>query len=170
MLTARLALELEAVRATLARTSRARLRVVSPDGCFYLVEFTVRTLVQGDDGIVREEERVVPVSYELSSAHPLEPPIAIALQRDLFNVHIRDPRQPSPLPPLPFICLGSFRPEHRLADWISATYAVLAYARLATHHGLNPQALAFARRALGTGRFPIDPTPFFAPLSEAPAR
>ena len=166
MLSARLALERDTVGATLARTRRARLRHASPDGLLYLVEFEVRTLVRGDDRVVREEQRVVPVTYELSPAHPLEHPIAIALQPDLFNVHINDPRQPSPLPPVPLLCLGTFRAEQRIADWMSATWAVLAWARLATHHGLNPDALAWARRALGSGRIPIDRRQFFDPPAE----
>lgn len=161
---ARLALELDTVKALLARTDRAWLAGVSPDGLFYEVVFFVRTLVRGDDRIVREEERAVPVSYDLAPSHPVVPPIAVARQRDLFNAHVRDPRQPLPLlPPIPFICLGEFRPERRIADWLPATYEVLAWDRITTAHGLNPEAVSWARRELASGRFPIDPRPFITP-------
>jgi hypothetical protein len=160
----RLALEYDTVLATLARTRRARLLEVMDEGRLYVVAFEVRTLVCGNDHVVRKEERVVPVSYELSPRHPLESPVAIALQPDLMNPHIRDPRQPAPLPPLPFVCLGAFRVEHRLADWLSATYGILAYQRVTTEHGLNPEALAWARRAIGEGKLPLDARPFFEPL------
>ena len=165
---ARLALEYDTVRATLARTRRARLLEVSDEGHFYKVAFHVRTLVRDDDGMVREEERMVPVTYELSSLHPLESPIAIAQQPDIHNPHINDPRRPGPLPPLPFVCLGQFRAEHRLADWISATYRVLAYQCLTHEHGLNAEALAWARRAVGKGKLPIDSREFFEPLRTEP--
>lgn len=167
-MTPRLALEYETVLATLARTKRARLLEVTDESRLYLVAFEVRTLACGNDGVVREEERVVPVSYELSPLHPLESPTAIALQSDLFNPHIHDPRQPSSLPPLPFVCLGKFRPQHRLACWMSATYGVLAYQRLTTEHGLNPEALTYARRAMGDGKLPTDARPFFEPLRPEP--
>jgi hypothetical protein len=160
MLSARLALELEAVRETLARTDRAVLRGVAPDGLCYEVAFGVRTLVRGDDGVVREVEREVPVVYHLAPSHPVLAPIAVALEEDLFHPNIRDPRQPLPLPPIPLICLGAFRVEQRLADWLPATYYLLAYARITTGHGLNPEAVSWARRELTSGRFPIDRRPW----------
>jgi hypothetical protein len=163
-MTPRLTFEYETVLATLARTRRARLLKVTDDGRLYVVAFEVRTLAWGDDRVVREVERTVPVSYELSAVHPMESPVAIALQPDLFNPHIHDPRRPSSLPPLPFVCLGEFQVRHTLADWISATYGVLAYQRLTTEHGLNPEALAFARRAAGDGKLPTDARDFFEPL------
>jgi hypothetical protein len=167
-MTPRLALEHDTVLATLARTRRARLLEVDDEGRLYLVAFEVRTLVRGNDGVVREEERTVPVAYELAARHPLESPIAIALQPDLFNPHVIDPRPPAPLRQLPIFCLGQFRPEHRLADWLSATYGVLAFQRLTTKHGLNPEAIAWARHAIGEGRLPIDARPFFEPLRRGP--
>jgi hypothetical protein len=94
----------------------------------------------------------------------------VALQHDLFNPHIRDPRQPLPLPPIPLVCLGEFRPERRLADWLPATWEVLAWARLATSHGLNRDAVDYARRRLASGCFPIDRRPFIAPARPAPER
>jgi hypothetical protein len=171
MMSPRLQVEAETVTAMLARAERAALRLLSPDGLYYEVAFDVRTLIRGDDGVVREEERVVPVAYDLASSHPLIPPMAVALQLDLFNPHIRDPRQKLPLPPVPVLCLGGFRPSQRIADLIVATYYLLAYARIATQHGLNPEAVEYARHAQ-PGRFPTDRRPFFAatrPVAEVVA-
>ena len=167
---ARLELERDTLEAMLARSARAELRLATPDLLYYEVVFDVRTLVRGDDDVVREEERRVPVVYDLAPAHPIVPPMAVALQHDLFNPHIRDPRQKElPLPPVPVICLGGFPPLRRIADWVSATYYLLAYAKIATHHGLNPHAVEYARRTMGTGRFPTDPRPFIEPMRQARA-
>jgi hypothetical protein len=166
MMSPRIQVEVETLTATLARTERAALRLMSPDHLDWEVAFDVRTLVRGDDGVVREEERVVPVAYDLAGSHPVVPPMAVALQLDLFNPHIRDPRQKLPLPPVPVLCLGGFRVQQRLADWVVGTYYMLAYARIATQHGLNPDAVEYARRAQ-PGTFPIDKRPFFTPARPA---
>jgi len=166
---ARLRLELETLEAMLARSARAQLRLVSPDLLYYEVVFDVRTLVRGDDRVVRDDERLVPVAYDLAPSHPVVPPMAVALQWDIFNPHVRDPRQKDlPLPPVPVICLGGFPPAtRRLADWVTATYYLLAYAKIATHHGLNPDAVEYARREMGNNRFPTDRRPFIEPVRPA---
>jgi hypothetical protein len=160
---ARLTMELDAVRATLARTRRAQLRSVSSDGLLYRVEFEVRTLVRAAGGTIREEERVVPVAFNLTPSHPMEHPVAVALQADLFNPHINSPQRPGPLPPIPIICLGEYRVGALIADWLPATFYLLAWARIATNHGLDPDAMAYAQREMASGRFPIDRRDFTEP-------
>jgi hypothetical protein len=158
---ARLALELATVERQLARPSRATLQRVSPDGRLYEVVFDVRTPVCGADDIVREEARHVPVLYDLAPNHPVEGPVAIAAHRDLFVPNVHRPLAGSLLPPLPFVCLGHFAPSMRLADWIVATYRLLAMQRFAVDHPLQPRAAAWARREAASGRFPIDRREFF---------
>jgi hypothetical protein len=157
----RLAVEMKLVRETLALTDRATLFHAAANGQSFGVVYHVRTLVRDDYGVVKEVELDVPVGYELAESHPAVPPFAVALQRDLFCPNINDPRQPSSLPPIPLLCLGKFRVHQRVADWLPATYYLLAWARITTHEGLNPLAMEFARRAMGSGRIPTDRRPFF---------
>jgi sulfur relay (sulfurtransferase) DsrC/TusE family protein len=164
----RLAMELATVEQLLARSSRASLRHVSHDARVYQIVFDVRTLVRGAGHTVREEKRAVRVIYDLAPEHPATRPIVVACDPKLFNPHVSDPAEPLSLP-LPYVCLGDFHPSLRLADWIIATYRVLAWQRLAADHPLNHRAAAWARREMASGRFPIDPRPFFeaadAPVS-----
>lgn len=159
-MSARLVCEREAIEGMLARPCRARLGYASDDGRTYQVLFDVRTVVRGADGVIREAARIVPVVYELAATHPVVAPLVFATQDDLFNPNVHDPRRPSPLPPLPLVCLGPFRPSQRVADWLPATYYLLAYARITVAHGLNPEAQVWARSAMASGRFPADRRPF----------
>ena len=170
---ARLAMEAESVRRTLARSTRASLRRAAPDGRAYEVLFDVRTVVRGKDRVIREEARRVPVLYELAPDHPHRPPLVIAGQADLFNVHIHDPFDGCDLPPLAFVCLGSFSPGMTIADWIVSTYRVLAWARIAAAQPFSHEAAVWARQQMGEGRFPIDRRGFFesgtpSPTQQAP--
>jgi hypothetical protein len=158
---ARLAMERAAVDRTLARGTRATLARVSPDGRLYEIVFDVRTLVRGPDRIVREEARAVPVFYDLAAAHPIDGPVVIAAHADLFNPNVASPADRSSLPPIPWVCLGTFRPYMRIADLIVATYRLLAWQRYALDHPLSPSAAAWARSDAALGRLPVDRRPFF---------
>jgi len=160
-MTARLAMELESVERMLARPSRATLAGVTPDARVYEVIFDVRTLVCGPDDVVRQEHRRVPVLYDLAANHPVENPLAIAGHLDLFNPNINRPSAGSALPPLAFVCLGTFQPSMQIADWIIATYALLAWQRVAADHPLSQRAASWARREATSGRIPSDTRPFF---------
>ena len=164
---ARLTMEREALQRTLDRSGHASLGRVTPDGRAYEVLFDVRTLIRGD-GPIREEALIVPVLYQLAVDHPTTPPLVIAGRTDLFNIHVHDVRDGCPLPALAFVCLGLFQPALTVADWVVATFSVLAWARLAADHPLNPEAAAFARREMARRRFPIDARPFFDSLPGAP--
>jgi len=165
---ARLVVERAAVEAMLERRCRARLERVTPDLQRYDVRFDVRTLVRGDDRVIREEERTVRVAYLLTAEHPFVPPLVIAGDGDLFCTHIHDPRtRGTSLPPIPLMCLGGFALDQRIAQWIFATYAVLGWKRIATDHAVNHEAAAFARREMASGRFPIERRSFF---TDEPAR
>ncbi len=167
---ARLALERDAVQRILPRTERAFLRRIAADARAYEIVFEVRTLVCDDRGVIREEARSVPVLYDLAADHPRRNPVVIAAHADLFNTHIHDPRDGCNLPPLPFICLGGFSASMTIADWIVATFYVLAWERIAADHPMNCEAAAWARLEMGRGRFPIDRGEFFAHQSAEPAR
>jgi len=165
-MSARLIVERDAVEALLERPCRARLAGVSADLQRYDLLFDVRTLVRGDDVVIREEERLVPVTYLLAPDHPFISPIVVAGAGDLWNTHVHDPRTPgTSLPPIPMMCLGGFAPDRRLADWVTATYYVLGWARIATDHAVNREAAAWARREMASGRFPIETRPFFVRAS-----
>lgn len=157
----RLAVERQAVEQTLERTWLARMRHVRSDGRSYEIVFDVRTVVRGGDRVVRVEQRNVPVLFELAPDHPAVAPIVIAGADDLFNPNINDPRLRPDLPPLPFVCLGTFHPQQRIADWVYATHRLLAFDLLAADHPFNPEAADWARREIGRGRFPTDSRPFF---------
>jgi len=133
---------------------------LSLGGTAYEISYDVHTLVRDDAGIVREELRTVPVLFDLALDHPRVAPVVVAGQGDLFNPHIHDPRQPSPLPPIPLVCLGRFRPERRVADWVAATYYLLGWARIAVSEWLNPEAAAWGRKHMHSGRLPIERRPF----------
>ncbi len=158
---ARLVMELEAVERILARPSRATLVRVEPDGRVYEIVFDVRTMVCGRDQVVRAEHRQVPVLYDLAARHPVENPLAIAGHTDLFNPNVNRPSEAPMLPPLAFVCLGSFTPAMKIADWIIATYALLAWQRVAADRPLSASAAAWARREGRSGRVPTDTRPFF---------
>lgn len=158
---ARLARERDAVQRILARTERAFVRRIASNARAYEIVFDVRTLVRDDRGVIRAEARSVPVLYDLAADHPHHNPIVIAAHTDLFNTHVHDPRDGCDLPPLAFICLGRFSPAMTIADWMVATYDVLAWARIAADHPLNHAAAAWARLEIGRGRFPTDSRGFF---------
>lgn len=168
-MTMRLAVEEAAVHALLGRTSRAWLARLSLGGTAYEIVYDVHTVVRDDAGIVREERRDVPVLFDLALEHPRVPPVVVAGLPDLFNPHIHDPRRASPLPPLPIVCLGRFRPEFRVADWVAATYYLLGWSRIAVSEWLNPEAAAWARQHMHSGRLPIERRPFIDPAPAAGA-
>jgi len=155
-MTPRLAVEEAAVRTLLERTTRARLERLSLGGTAYEIVYDVHTLVRDGAGIVREARRAVPVLFDLALDHPRVAPVVVAAHEDLFNPHIRDPRQPSPLPPIPLVCLGRFRVEQRVADWVAATYYLLGWARIAVSEWLNPLAADYARLHMHSGRLPVE--------------
>ena len=159
---ARLLVERDAIEALLERPCRALLERVTPDLQRYDVLFEVRTLVRGDDRVIREEERIVRVAYLLTAEHPLLPPLVIAGDGDLFCTHVHDPHTPgTSLPPIPLMCLGGFSVDQRIANWVFATYSVLGWKRIASDHAVNHEAAAWARREMASGRFPIERRSFF---------
>jgi len=165
---ARLLVERDTVESLLERPSRVRLAGVTPDLQRYDVLFEMRTLVRGDDRMIREEERIVRVAYLLTDEHPLVSPLVIAGDGQLFNPHVHDPRTPGTrLPPIPLMCLGAFSASQRVADWIFATYSVLGWKRIATDHAVNQDAALWARSEMPSGRFPIEKRAFF---TDEPAR
>jgi hypothetical protein len=92
--------------------------------------------------------------------------VVVAKHGDLFNPHVRDPRMESPLPPIPLVCLGKFRPERRIADWMTTTYYLLGWQRVAVAEWLNADAAAWARRHMGTDWLPVERRPFIEPARE----
>jgi hypothetical protein len=158
----RLRVEGEALRATLAGSDHAWLLRASEDGRVYEVEFEVRTLFQDDARRIEECERIVGVLYHLHEDHPHRPPLAVARELQLFNTHVADPRHGPPAPPMPVLCLASFQPQHRLADWVLATWDVLRWQKIATDSVMNPEAAAYALEELrDPERFPIDRRSFW---------
>ena len=158
----RLRVEGETLRETLARSDHAWLVHASPDGLLYEVEFEVRTLLQDRERRIDERERVVGILYHLHEDHPHRLPIAVARETELFNTHVADPRQGPPAPPIPLLCLATFQPQHRLADWVVATWDVLRWQKIATDSAMNREAAEYARRELrDPDRFPIDRRDFW---------
>ena len=158
----RLRVEAEALRETLARSDHAWLVRANADGLLYEVEFEVRTLIQERPGEISECELVVGVLYQLDEDHPHRSPLAVARETRLFNTHVADPRQGPPAPPVPLLCLATFWPQHRLADWAVATWDVLRWQRIATESAMNHEAAAWARRELrNPERFPTDRREFW---------
>jgi len=165
---ARLLVEREAVDTLFERPCRAQLERVTPDLQRYDVRFDVRTMVRGEDRVIREEQRIVRVAYLLTEQHPVLAPLVIAGEGDLFCTHVFDPRTPgTSLPPIPLMCLGGFSVEQRIANWIFTTYYVLGWKRIATDHAVNREAAAWACKQMPSGRFPIEKRTFY---TDEPAR
>jgi hypothetical protein len=168
----RLRNELAGLIETLDRSRAARVHSVSEGGRVIDVEFNVISLYQGAHAAVEQRGGVVVARYQLHPQHPRVAPVAVALTRHLFNVHVADPKnRVSPRqPPIPLICLGPFLPQMRLADWAVATYDLLRWARISTQRPLNELAAQFARReSAKPGRFPVDPRPFWREEAERSA-
>ena len=167
----RLQKEFAGVLETLDHSDVAWLRAAGGDGLMIVVEFDVRSLYRGAQGVVEERAGVVGVRYQLHPDHPQVPPIPVADTPQLFNVHINDPELGAPnLPPIPLICLGPFLPQTRLSDWVVATYDLLRWARISTERPLNVAAAQFARReSAKPGRFPVDPRSFWRDGAESVA-
>jgi hypothetical protein len=158
----RLRVEGETLRETLARSDHAWLVQASTDGLLYEVEFEVRTLFQDAARRIDERERVVCILYHLHEDHPHRSPIAVARETGLFNTHVADPRQGPSAPPIPLLCLSAFQAQHRLADWVVATWDVLRWQKVATDSAMNREAAEYALRALrDPDRFPIDRREFW---------
>ncbi|GAG07267.1 unnamed protein product, partial [marine sediment metagenome] len=96
----RLRNELAGLIETLDRSGAARLRSASEGGLVIDVDFDVVSLYRGAHAAVAARDGVVVVRYQLHPQHPRVTPAAVALTRQLFNVHINDPEnRASQLPP-----------------------------------------------------------------------
>ncbi len=151
----RLGLEAESVRQTLALTDLAWLAYTSPDLLQHQVVYEVRTLVKDAAGLVHEVELEVGASFHLHREHPRIAPLVVVELPGIFCPNVHDPRRGEP--PFAAACLGEYPAQRRLGDWAIALFEVLAWQRVGTAHGLNPEAVAYACRR---GPVPVDPRPF----------
>jgi hypothetical protein len=155
MSNARLELEHESVRRTLALTDLAWLAHTTPDLLHYRLIYEVRTLVKDPAGLVREAEIEVGASFHLHPDHPRVAPLVVIERSGIFHPNCHDPARGDP--PFAAVCLGEFPAQRRLGDWALALFEVLAWQRVGTAHGLNAEAAAYA---CTRGPSPVDPRPF----------
>lgn len=155
MSNARLELEHESVRRTLALSDLAWLAHTTPDLLHHRVIYEVRTLVKDAAGLVREADLEVGASFHLHAQHPRVAPLVVVEHAGIHHPNVADPALGGL--PIAAVCLGEFPAQSRLGEWVLALWEVLAWQRVGTAHGLNPEAAAFAR---ARGPSPVDPRSF----------
>ena len=158
--TRRLRIEDETLDRVVATSPQTHRVQTSPDLRLHEIAFEdVRTLVRDERDHVQEATRTIHVLFEMAADHPRRQPFAIARSAALFSPHIARPGVGPNHTSIPYMCLGTFQPRMRLADWVVAAWNVLRFANLATDDPIDAEAADWVRRA-DPARFPTDPRTF----------